>query len=66
MEGVRDRSGWAAGQQVGIIKVKLGLAEVERYSRGERQRDRERWKQKDRDLETELTMKIPSKAGKPN
>jgi len=38
------------------FKVRLGLGEIEG-----RDRDRETYKQ--RDIETELTIKIPSKAG---
>jgi hypothetical protein len=40
-------------RQAGRFKIRLGLGEIERY--GERQRDRE----------TELTIKILSKAGEP-
>ncbi len=46
----RERGGWMG------FKVRLGLGEIEG-----RDRDRETYKQ--RDIETELTIKIPSKAG---
>ncbi len=42
------------GQQAGIFKLRLGLGEPEIQS------DRETLKQ--RDIETELSLKIPSKA----
>jgi hypothetical protein len=45
----RERGGWMG------FKVRLGLGEIEG-----RDRDRETYKQ--RDKETELTIKIPSKA----
>jgi len=56
------------------LKVKLGLGEIEgrdreierqRYRDTEIQRDRETEIQRDRetDIETELTIKLPSKAG---
>ena len=52
--GERERGGWA-GQQV-IFKVRLGLGEIEG-----KDKDRETYKQ--RDIQTELTIKIPGKAG---
>jgi hypothetical protein len=66
---VREKGVWA-GQQVGIYKVKLGLGEIEgrdrdteRYRDTETKRQRYREIQRHRNKETELTIKIPSKAG---
>ncbi len=57
-----DREGHAGGQwvgqQAGILKVRIGLGEIEGRDRDTI--DRETNKQ--RDIETELTIKIPSKA----
>ncbi len=51
-----------AGQKAGIFKVRLGLGDTEGRDREtEIQRDIEK-----RDIETELTIKIPRKAGQPN
>jgi hypothetical protein len=55
--------GGQAGQQVGLFKVRLGLGEIEGRDRGERQRYRDI---ETKIIETELTIKIPSKAGWPN
>jgi hypothetical protein len=55
-----EREGGRAGQLAGIFKVRLGLGELEGRDRDtEIQRNRETKKQKD--IETELTIKIPSK-----
>jgi hypothetical protein len=44
-------------QQADIFKVRLGFVEIKR---------RDRDTQRKRDIETEMTIKIPSKAGQPN
>jgi hypothetical protein len=55
--GGRERErGWREGQQADIFEVRLGLGEIEgRYRDIEGHRNEE--------TETELTIKIPSKAG---
>ena len=62
--GERERgAGWQAGQQAGIFNVRLGLGVIEGRDRNT-DRDTGRKREiKKRDIETELTIKIQSKAG---